>query len=291
MELWRLKNTDTRITFPIIDADGDIVTGAAGLDSEWVSYNTADHGGAAPSFADCTHEATEIGSTGVYYLDVSAAEINKDFTHIQIKTSTSGAKTQHILIRTFVSTGSFMAAIADAVWDEVLSGHVGATTVGKAITDILAFGAPPTPSAVADQVFDEVLSGHVTATTVGKAVTDILAFGAPPAIGAIADGVCDEVISTGHAVSNSVGKILYDNLNAPVATVDTVVDGIATDVAAILVDTGTTLDGKIDTIDSLLDDLHGTDIPAIKTVVDANGIKLTAIQGKTDMFPVVWFSP
>jgi hypothetical protein len=100
MEIFRKKNVDTRISFPIIDADGDPVTGATGLDSEYCSYDTADHGAAAPSFGDCGHEATEIGTTGIYYLDVAAAEINKDFTHIQVKTSTSGAKTQHILITT-----------------------------------------------------------------------------------------------------------------------------------------------------------------------------------------------
>ena len=48
---------------------------------------------------------------------------------------------------------------------------------------------------------------------------------------------------------------------------------------------------SVNAIDAILDDLHDTDIPAIKTVVDANGVKLVAIQNKTDMFPVVWFSP
>jgi hypothetical protein len=46
----------------------------------------------------------------------------------------------------------------------------------------------------------------------------------------------------------------------------------------------------VNAIDAILDDLHDTDIPAIKTVVDANGVKLAAIQGKTDMLPIVWFS-
>jgi hypothetical protein len=99
----------------------------------------------------------------------------------------------------------------------------------------------PTAAAIADAVWDEATSGHVGAGSEGKAVVDILAFGAPPAVGAIADAVMDEVISTGHAVANSLGKIVYDNVNAPIATVDTVVDTIATyldtEVAAILADT------------------------------------------------------
>jgi hypothetical protein len=48
---------------------------------------------------------------------------------------------------------------------------------------------------------------------------------------------------------------------------------------------------SVNAIGAILDDLHDTDIPAIKTVVDANGVKLVAIQGKTDMLPIVWFSP
>ena len=91
MEIFREKSVDTRIVFPILDADGDFVTGAADLDSEYASWDTTDHAGTAPSFADCTHEATEIGSTGIYYLDVQATEIAKDYTIIQVKTSTSGA--------------------------------------------------------------------------------------------------------------------------------------------------------------------------------------------------------
>lgn len=80
------KNVAYRITFPILDADGDLVTGASGLDSE-ISKD-------AGTFADCTNEATEIAtSSGVYYLDLTSTEMNADTVAIIVKTSTSGAKT------------------------------------------------------------------------------------------------------------------------------------------------------------------------------------------------------
>jgi hypothetical protein len=80
------KNTAYRVTFPIYDADGDLVTGAAGLDSE-----ISKDGG---TFADCTNEATEIAtSSGIYYLDLTNTEMNADTVAIIVKTSTSGAKT------------------------------------------------------------------------------------------------------------------------------------------------------------------------------------------------------
>lgn len=80
------KNATFNVHFPIYDADGDLVTGAAGLDSE-VSI---DHG----TFADATNEATEIAtSSGVYYLALTADEMNGDVITTITKTSTSGAKT------------------------------------------------------------------------------------------------------------------------------------------------------------------------------------------------------
>jgi hypothetical protein len=91
------KNTAYRVTFPILDADGDLVTGAAGLDSE-ISKD-------AGTFADCTNEATEVAtSSGVYYLDLTATEMNADTVAIIVKTSTSGAKTT-VLVMNPVETG------------------------------------------------------------------------------------------------------------------------------------------------------------------------------------------
>ncbi len=86
-----LKNTAYRVTFPLLDADGDLVSGAAGLDSE-----ISKDGG---TFADCTNEATEIAtSSGVYYLDLTSTEMNADTVALIIKTSTSGAKTTPIVL-------------------------------------------------------------------------------------------------------------------------------------------------------------------------------------------------
>jgi len=74
------------IEFPILDADGDLVTGATGLDSER-SLN-------GDTFADCTNEATEIAtSSGMYYLLLTAAEMTADVVAVIVKTSSSGAKT------------------------------------------------------------------------------------------------------------------------------------------------------------------------------------------------------
>lgn len=86
-----LKNVAFRVYLSIFDADGDLVTGATALDSE-VSKD-------AGTFADCTNEATEIATaSGVYYLDLTAAEMNADAVCIIVKTSTAGAKTTPIFL-------------------------------------------------------------------------------------------------------------------------------------------------------------------------------------------------
>jgi len=86
-----IKNQAYRVTFPILDADGDLVTGATGLDSE-VSKD-------AGTFADCTNEATEIAtSSGVYYLDLTSTEMNADTVAIIVKTTSTGAKTTTIVL-------------------------------------------------------------------------------------------------------------------------------------------------------------------------------------------------
>jgi hypothetical protein len=77
------KNVAFRAYFPIYKTDGSLVSGAAGLDSE-----VSKDGGA---FADATAEATEIGSSGVYYLELSSTEMNADSVVVVVKTSTTDA--------------------------------------------------------------------------------------------------------------------------------------------------------------------------------------------------------
>ena len=86
-----IKNQAYRVTFCILDADGDLVTGAAGLDSE-----ISKDGG---TFTDVTAEATEIATaSGMYYLDLTQTEMNADTVALIIKTTTTGAKTTPIVL-------------------------------------------------------------------------------------------------------------------------------------------------------------------------------------------------
>ena len=80
-----------RVTFPLMNNTGSLVTGAAGLDSE-----ISKDGG---TFADCTNEATEIAtSSGIYYLDLTSTEMTADTVAIIVKTTTTDAKTTTIVM-------------------------------------------------------------------------------------------------------------------------------------------------------------------------------------------------
>jgi len=118
IEVVRQKNVASYIFFPLVDADGDIVTGATGLDSE---IDTFADGTAPDGFTDCTNEAIEIGSDGVYYLSLTQSEMNNDYIYIQVK---SNAKTQHILIRTIIGDPLNLATSDDGGTINVTSGKI-----------------------------------------------------------------------------------------------------------------------------------------------------------------------
>jgi hypothetical protein len=228
MEFWRAKNTDTRVVFPIMKNDGTFITGATGLDSEYALLGT--HGGSAPSFGDCTHEATEIGSTGLYYLDVSAAELNDDLSVIQVKSSSAGAITQVLLFRTTlgdvnvgaISGDTTAADNAESFFDG--TGYAGTNNVIPTVTNVTAISSAIPGSPTADSIFERIkaIDDHVTADygSTEKACIDLL----DDASGGLAD------------IHTDVGTAISD-----IATVDGNVD-------SILTDTGTTLDGYLNTV-------------------------------------------
>jgi hypothetical protein len=76
------KNVAFDLCFPIYGNSLTAQSGAAGLDSE-VSKDGA-------AFSDCSNEATEIGSTGIYKLSLTSTEMNADVVAVQVKTTSLG---------------------------------------------------------------------------------------------------------------------------------------------------------------------------------------------------------
>ena len=80
-----IRGASWTVTFPILDADGDLVTGAGALDSE-----ISKDGG---TFANCSNESVELATaSGMYKLTLSTTEMAADVVAIIVK-STNGKTT------------------------------------------------------------------------------------------------------------------------------------------------------------------------------------------------------
>ena len=112
IEIFRQKNVASIIVFPIITVATGMPTSAVSTpDSERDAWSD----GVAPDgFADCTNEATEIGTTGYYYLSLTQTEMNADYIIIQIKNATAGTATQTVLINTTNAPAVWTTALTEA---------------------------------------------------------------------------------------------------------------------------------------------------------------------------------
>jgi hypothetical protein len=207
------KNVAYRVTFPILDADGDLVTGAAGLDSE-ISLD-------AGAFADCTNEATEIAtSSGVYYLDLTSGEMNADCVAIIVKTSTSGAKTTTIVMypeeagdyRADTTHFGGTAGTFSGGRPEVNTTHAAGTAWGSgAITAGSIAADAITAAKIADGAIDAATfaAGAITATSIAAdAIT----------AAKVADGTID-------AATFAAGAITASAIAADAITAAKIADG------------------------------------------------------------------
>ncbi len=101
-----VKNAAWRVTFPLLDEDGDLVTGGA---SDTPDTEISKDSG---TFADCSNEMIEIATnSGMYFLDLNATEM--DATTVAIIAKTAATATQTTPIVVYPVTGSFDEAEVD----------------------------------------------------------------------------------------------------------------------------------------------------------------------------------
>jgi hypothetical protein len=222
------KNVAFRVTFPILDADGDLVTGATSPDSE-----VSKDGGA---FADCTNEATEIATnSGMYYLDLTSTEMNADTVAVIVK-SGNGKTTSLVMypeeagdIRVNVTAYGGTAGTFSGGRPEVNTTHAAGTAWGSgAITAAAIATGAIDADAIADNAIDS---------------------------GAIADGAITAAkIATGAIDADAIAADAVTEIQSGLATaanLATVAGYLDTEVAAILEDTGTTLPAQIAALNNL----------------------------------------
>jgi hypothetical protein len=207
-----------------------------------------------------------------------------------------GAMAANVVTDTAINTGALTAAkfaagaidaaaVAADAWQELIeqlftynatADYAGATA-GSLVKEIAdnAGGSSLTAADIADAVWDEAITDHLTAGTTGNALNAAGSAGDPwstPLPGAYGAG--------------TAGKIIGDNLNAPVGTVDAVVDAIKA-VTDALPDAGaltslataaalTTVDTVVDAIKAKTDNLpadpaDASDIAAAFTALESHG--------------------
>lgn len=169
-------------------------------------------------------------------------------TTLDGKINTIDTVVDAILVDTAV-IGSAGAGLTGVPWNAAWDAEVQSE-----VADGLAAYDPPTKAEL-DSAFTEIKGGTWASTDTLEAIRDrgdaawtTGGGGSAPTAAAIADAVWDEATS-GHTTSGTFGE------------------QVKTDIDAILVDTGTTLDGKLDTIDNFLD----TEVAAI--LADTNELQ------------------
>jgi len=147
LELVRQRNAATVITFPLLDSNGDHLSSVAALDSEIDEWSdSADN---PDGFADCTNEATEIGSTGIYYLVLTAGEVNHQYVIVRI--NGTNAKTQTMEIRTTISHPENTATTDDGGAINVTGGDIdGVVLVATTTTNTDMVGTDGANTTVPD---------------------------------------------------------------------------------------------------------------------------------------------
>lgn len=207
------KGEAYRVYFPIFDADGDLVFGATGLDSE-ISID----GG---SNTDCTNEAVEIGANfGWYYVDLTTSETNGDAVCGVTKTTTSGAKTAPWSffpeelgdIRVNVGQISGDATAADNLESFMDgTGYAGTNNVIPLVTTTTTATNVTTVNGLAANVITAaaIASDAITAAKIADGAIDAATFaaGAINAAAIASDAITDAKVASDVTIASVTGAV------------------------------------------------------------------------------------
>ena len=279
-----VKNQAYRVTFPILDADGDLVTAATALDSE-VSKD-------AGTFVDCTNEATEIAtSSGMYYLDLTATEMNADTVAIIVKTTSSGAKTTPMVLYPNKAGG---LAVNVTAWagSATGTGNVAIKNTLAKTTDITGFNDITTANVQTELTTYGALKPTTAGrtldvTTTGEAGVDWANIGAPATVVALSGTTVKAATDVTNPVTLTAA---YDaaKVAASQASVNTIATYVDTEVASIK-----TVTDKLDTALEIDGAVYRYTTNALEQAPvgggggggDASQATLLAVKAKTDALP------
>lgn len=300
------KNVAYRVTFPILDADGDLVTGASALDSE-----VSKDGG---TFADCTNEATEIATaSGMYYLDLTSTEMNADCVAIIVKTSTSGAKTVPIVIYPQemgdikVDVQSILGTLLTETAGQIAAGFKKLFDVASPVFTLVSvnqtgdgyarLGAPAGASHAADVAAVKVDTAAVkvqtdklTFTVANQVDSNVLDWKSATAPAMTGDAFARLGAPAGASISADIASVQADTDNIQTRIPAALVSGrIDASVGAMATDTITSGAVAASAVTELQGGLSTLDAAAVRTAVGLGSAnldtQLSGINSKTTNLP------
>ncbi|MEZ5421126.1 MAG: hypothetical protein R2708_27830 [Vicinamibacterales bacterium] len=186
-------------------------------------------------------DTAEIGAAGAGLTALATAAqataIEADTQDLQsrIPAALVGGRIDATVDATGMEAGA-VAAIADGVWDEALSGHVTAGSAGAYLGDVV--DAATAAATIADAVWDEAQSGHVTAGTFGEVATEVAAILVDTAeIGAAGAGLTALATAAQATAIEADTQDLQSRLPAALVggRIDATVDGTGLEAAAAAV--------------------------------------------------------
>lgn len=223
------KNTAFRFYFAIRKpSDSTLITTWAGMDSE-VSLDGA-------AFADCTNEATEIGTSGCGYIDLTSSEMNADSVVLKVTVTNTGAVP---LVFTFYpetagdyrvdSSNSSVGSVSGAVGS--VTGAVGSVTgnVGGNVTGSTASVVGAVGSVTGN------LGGNVNGNVVGTVAS---------VVGNVGGNVSGNVSGSVGSVAGAVGSVT-GSVGSVVGSVGGSVASVAGAVGSVTGNLGGDVAGKV----------------------------------------------
>jgi len=238
------------ITAASMAADASVEIAAAVWDEDATGHQT--QGTFGQAIGDPVADTNTIFKAVV--TDATGATVGVDVVAIKAETVNILADTDVIgaagvgLTAVALADATSDGVIADAVWNAATAtyGAVGSygllveTDLDATISSRLAtagYTTPPTVGAIADQVWDEALAGHLGVGSTGEALDaagDPWSTALPGAYGA-----------------GTAGKIIGDNINAPIGTVDTVVDAIKVQTDKMIFTVANQIDSNVQYVNNI----------------------------------------
>ena len=215
------KNTAWRVYFSIRKSDGTLVTSWTGADSE----ESLDGG----SFTDCTNEATEIGTSGCGYLDLTAAEMNADAVMIKITVTNSGALP--LVMTVFPEeAGDYRADVTH------FGGTAGTFSGGRPEVNTTHWGGTAVGSVTINCNMTQI-SGDTVAADNAEAFFDGTGYAGTnnviPTVGSVSGSVGSVAGSVGGNVTGSVGSVVGNVGGNVVGSVGSVTGNVSGSVGSV----------------------------------------------------------